>query len=75
MKRLVLWCFFWCTAIMATLAEEVPQVVNVMARQTTSLNGAWNYNNRKGLFSDEGQKKKAFYVLKEWYEKASSNHE
>ena len=40
MKRLVLWCFFWCTAIMVTLAEEVPQVVNVMARQTTSVSSA-----------------------------------
>ena len=24
---------------------------------------------RKGLFSDKGEKKKAFYVLKEWYER------
>jgi beta-glucuronidase len=22
----------------------------------------------KGLFSDKGEKKKAFYVLREWYE-------
>ncbi|MBP3776981.1 MAG: beta-glucuronidase [Prevotella sp.] len=43
MKRLVLWCFLWCTAVMATVAEEVPQVANVLARHTTSLNGAWNY--------------------------------
>ena len=27
-----------------------------------------DYYNRKGLFSDKGEKKKAFYVLKRWYE-------
>ena len=26
-----------------------------------------NYYNMKGLFSDKGEKKKAFYVLQEWY--------
>jgi beta-glucuronidase len=25
------------------------------------------YYNRKGLVSDAGEKKKAFYVLQEWY--------
>ena len=25
--------------------------------------------NRKGLFSDQGKRKKAFYVMKKWYEK------
>ena len=24
--------------------------------------------NRKGLYSDQGQHKKAFYVLRQWYE-------
>ena len=33
------------------------------------LPGVQDYYNRKGLFSDKGEKKKAFYVLKEWYEK------
>ena len=32
------------------------------------LNGIQDYYNRKGLFSDDGHKKKAFYVLKEWYQ-------
>ena len=27
-----------------------------------------DYYNRKGLFSDEGGKKKAFYILKQWYD-------
>ena len=33
------------------------------------LNGIQDYYNRKGLFSDQGEKKKAFYVLRDWYEK------
>ena len=28
---------------MNVVAQEVPQVANVMARQTTSLNGEWNF--------------------------------
>jgi beta-glucuronidase len=27
-----------------------------------------DYYNRKGLVSDKGEKKLAFYVLKKWYE-------
>jgi beta-glucuronidase len=26
-----------------------------------------DYYNRKGLVSDQGEKKKAFYVLRDWY--------
>ncbi len=59
-------------------AEIIPQVANINARQTTSLNGEWHYivdvngiqdyYNRKGLYSDKGEKKKkAFYVLQQWY--------
>lgn len=33
------------------------------------LDGIQDYYNRKGLFSDRGEKKKAFYVLQEWYKK------
>jgi beta-glucuronidase len=32
------------------------------------LPGIQDYYNRKGLVSKEGEKKKAFYVLKKWYE-------
>ncbi len=32
------------------------------------LPGIQDYYNRKGLVSDQGKKKKAFYVLKKWYE-------
>lgn len=37
------------------------------------LPGIQDYYNRKGLISDKGEKKKAFYVLQKWYrEKAGS---
>jgi hypothetical protein len=32
------------------------------------LIGIQDYYNRKGLVSDKGEHKKAWYVLKEWYE-------
>jgi len=32
------------------------------------LPGVQDFYNRKGLISDQGEKKKAFYVLKKWYE-------
>lgn len=32
------------------------------------LTGIQNYYNMKGLVSDEGERKKAWYVLKKWYE-------
>ena len=33
------------------------------------LNGIQDYYNRKGLVSDNGDKKKAFYTLQNWYKK------
>jgi beta-glucuronidase len=33
------------------------------------LNGIQDYYNRKGLYSDKGEKKKAFYVLQQWYKR------
>jgi hypothetical protein len=60
----------------STQAEIIPQVANINARQVTSLNGEWHYivdvqeegyYDRKGLYSDKGEKKKAFYVLQQWY--------
>ena len=33
------------------------------------LTGIQDFYNRKGLFSDNGEKKKAFFVLKDWYSK------
>ena len=37
------WCCVACLAWAAASAGEVPQLANVMARNTTSLNGKWNY--------------------------------
>jgi len=31
------------------------------------LAGVQDYYNRKGLFSDQGEKKEAFYVLRDFY--------
>ena len=33
-----------------------------------SAPGIQDFYNMKGLVSDKGEKKKAFFVLKEWYE-------
>ena len=30
-------------AVLTSLASEVPQIANILGRNTTSLNGAWNY--------------------------------
>ena len=43
MKKMMTIMLLWCLCIGAATAEEVPQVANVLARQTTSLNGLWNY--------------------------------
>jgi beta-glucuronidase len=32
-----------------------------------------DYFNRKGLVSDHGEKKKAFFVLQQWYEQKAKN--
>ena len=33
-----------------------------------------DFFNRKGLISDQGIKKKAFYVMKDWYEKKEQEY-
>ena len=43
MKKIMTIMLLWCLCIGAATADEVPQVANVLARQTTSLNGLWNY--------------------------------
>ncbi len=43
MKKQILLCLLGCLVAGVVRATEVPQVANVMARQITSLNGAWNY--------------------------------
>ncbi|MBQ7180698.1 MAG: beta-glucuronidase [Bacteroidaceae bacterium] len=43
MNRLKTTCLLWCLGLVAATAKEVPQISNVLARETVSLNGAWNY--------------------------------
>ena len=50
------------------LAGTTPWILKDFRSPRRLLTGVQDYYNRKGLFSDQGQKKKAFYVLKEWYE-------
>ena len=51
------------------LAGTSPWILKDFRSPRRVLNGVQDYYNRKGLFSDRGEKKKAFYVLKEWYER------
>ena len=51
------------------LAGTSPWILKDFRSPRRVLNGVQDYYNRKGLFSDRGEKKKAFFVLKEWYEK------
>ena len=39
------------------------------------LPGIQDYWNRKGLISDRGEKKKAFYVMQEWYRELQTNEQ
>ena len=49
------------------LAGTTPWILKDFRSPRRVLNGIQDYYNRKGLVSDKGEKKKAFYVLKEWY--------
>ena len=50
------------------LAVTTPWILKDFRSPRRVLTGIQDYYNRKGLFSDDGQKKKAFYVLQKWYE-------
>ena len=50
------------------LAGTSPWILKDFRSPRRVLNGIQDYYNRKGLYSDKGEKKKAFYVLKQWYE-------
>lgn len=49
------------------LAGTTPWVLKDFRSPRRVLDGIQDYYNRKGLYSDKGEKKKAFYVLQEWY--------
>jgi beta-glucuronidase len=50
------------------LAGTCPWVLKDFRSPRRPLPGIQDGFNRKGLFSDKGQRKKAFYVLRDWYE-------
>ena len=51
------------------LAGTTPWILKDFRSPRRVLNGIQDYYNRKGVVSDKGEKKKAFFVLKEWYDK------
>ena len=51
------------------LAGTTPWILKDFRSPRRVLPDIQDYYNRKGLFSDKGEKKKAFYVLKAWYDK------
>ena len=50
------------------LAGTTPWILKDFRSPRRVLPGIQDYYNRKGLLSDKGEKKRAFYVLKQWYE-------
>ena len=50
------------------LAGTTPWILKDFRSPRRVLPDIQDYYNRKGLFSDKGEKKLAFYVLKQWYE-------
>ena len=51
------------------LAGTCPWVLKDFRSPRRPLPGIQDGFNRKGLFSDQGKRKKAFYVMRDWYEK------
>ena len=49
------------------LAGTTPWILKDFRSPRRVLTGIQDYYNRKGLYSDKGEKKKAFYVLRDWY--------
>jgi beta-glucuronidase len=49
------------------LAGTTPWILKDFRSPRRVLPGVQDYYNRKGLYSDHGEKKLAFYVLRDWY--------
>lgn len=49
------------------LAGTTPWILKDFRSPRRVLTGIQDYYNRKGVFSDKGEKKLAFYVLRDWY--------
>ena len=50
------------------LAGTSPWILKDFRSPRRVLSGIQDFYNRKGLMSDKGEKKKAFYIVKKWYE-------
>ena len=50
------------------LSGTTPWILKDFRSPRRVLPGVQDYYNRKGLFSDKGERKLAFYVLQQWYE-------
>jgi beta-glucuronidase len=59
---------------MPQLAGMSPWVLMDFRSPRRPLAGIQDYYNRKGLFSDRGQRKQAFYVLQEFYRRKAEDH-
>jgi beta-glucuronidase len=57
------------------LAGMSPWILMDFRSPRRALAGIQNYYNRKGLVSDQGQRKQAFYVLKEFYKRKQADSE
>ena len=51
------------------LAGLSPWIIKDFRSPRRVLPGIQDFYNRKGLVSEKGEKKKAFFVLRDWYEK------
>jgi beta-glucuronidase len=49
------------------LSGTTPWILKDFRSPRRVLPGVQDYYNRKGLFSDKGEKKLAFYILRDWY--------
>ena len=54
------------------LAGTTPWILKDFRSPRRVLDGIQDYYNRKGLYSDKGEKKKAFYIVKDWYAKKAA---
>ena len=57
------------------LSGTTPWVLKDFRSPKRALVGIQDDFNRKGLVSDQGGKKKAFYVMQEWYTKKKAEAE
>ncbi len=55
------------------LAGTTPWILKDFRSPRRQLPGLQNDFNRKGLVSDQGEKKRAFYVMQKWYNEISSS--